>query len=54
MEEEQKNRYIIGTIGALIGAFIGAIPWNLMYEYGNTIYALLSILIVVTAFSAEL
>ena len=26
-EEEQKNRYIIGTIGALIGAFIEAKPW---------------------------
>ena len=50
MEEEQKNRYIIGTIGALIGAFIGAIPWILMYVYGNTIYALLSILIVVGSF----
>ena len=39
MEEEQKNRYVIGTIGALIGAFVGAIPWILMYVYGNTIYA---------------
>ena len=50
MEEEQKNRYVLGTIGALIGAFIGAIPWILMYVYGNTIYALLSILIVVGSF----
>ena len=50
MEEEQKNRYVLGTIGALIGAFVGAIPWILMYVYGNTIYALLSILIVVGSF----
>lgn len=43
-------RYFLGTIGALLGAFIGAIPWVLAYVFGNVIYALLSIIIVVCAF----
>ena len=32
MEEETKNRYFIGVIGALIGAIIGALPWVLAYN----------------------
>ena len=50
MEEQVKNRYLIGTLGALIGAFIGTIPWILAYVFGDVIYALLSIVIVIGAF----
>lgn len=48
--EEEKNNYFLGTIGALVGAFIGAIPWILMYVYGNMMYSLLAILIVLCSF----
>ena len=41
MEEQVKNRYFIGIFGALIGAFIGTIPWILAYVFGDVIYALL-------------
>ena len=50
MENEVKNNYFIGTIGALIGAFIGAIPWILMYVFANMMYAILAILIVICSF----
>ena len=30
MEEKVKNNYALGIIGALIGAFIGAVPWVLL------------------------
>lgn len=50
MEEQEKKRYVIGIIGALLGAFIGSIPWILAYIFGNVIYAILSIVIVIGAF----
>lgn len=50
MEENIKNNYLVGIIGALIGAFIGAIPWVLMYVFGNMMYAILAILIVICSF----
>ena len=51
MEEENvKNRYLLGTIGALIGAFIGSIPWILMYVFGNMMVAILSIIIVICSY----
>ena len=50
MEEKTKKRYVIGIIGALLGAFIGSIPWILAYIFGNVIYAILSIVIVIGAF----
>lgn len=50
MEEKVKNRYVIGSIGALIGAVIGSIPWILSYVFANMIYAILSVVIVVCAF----
>lgn len=50
MEEKVKNRYVIGTIGALIGGLIGSVPWILSYVFANMIYAILSVVIVVCAF----
>lgn len=50
MEEEVKNNYVLGALGALVGAFIGAIPWILMYVFGNMMYSLLAILIVLCSF----
>ena len=51
MEDEQtKNKYFIGVLGALIGAFIGAIPWILMYVFASMMYAVLSLLIVICSF----
>ncbi len=50
MEEKIKKRYVIGTLGALLGAFIGSIPWILAYIFGDVIYAILSIVIVIGAF----
>lgn len=50
MEEKVKKKYVIGTIGALLGAFLGSIPWILAYVFGDVIYALLSIVIVIGAF----
>ena len=47
MEEETKNKYLVGIIGALVGALVGAIPWILMYIFANAMYALLSIFIVI-------
>ena len=49
-ETTKKGSYITGTIGAIIGGFIGAIPWILMYIYGNMIVAILAILIAGGAF----
>ena len=50
MEEETKNKYLVGAIGALVGALVGAIPWILMYIFANAMYALLSMFIVVGSF----
>ena len=50
MEEEVKNRYVLGVIGALVGALVGAVPWILMYIFANMMYAILAILIVLGSF----
>ena len=50
MDENAKNNYPLGIIGAIVGAFIGAIPWILMYVFGNMMYAILAILIVICSF----
>lgn len=50
MENEEKNNYFIGAVGALIGALVGAIPWVLMYVFANMMYAVLAILIVICSF----
>lgn len=48
--KKKKGSYITGTIGAIIGGFIGAIPWVLTYTFANMIVAILAILIVGGAF----
>lgn len=50
MEHEKKNRYGLGMLGALLGAFVGSIPWILMYVFGNMMYSILAILIVLCSF----
>lgn len=50
MEEKIKNKYLIGTVGAMVGALIGAIPWILLYIFGNMMYAFFAIIIVVCSF----
>jgi len=42
---KEKNNYIFGFIGGLLGGFIATIPWILMYVYGNMILSLLAIII---------
>lgn len=41
----EENNRIVGVIGAILGGFVAAIPWIVMYVYGNIITALLAILI---------
>lgn len=50
MEEEnviktKQGNYITGMIGAIIGGFIGTIPWILSYVYGGMMLSLLAVLI---------
>lgn len=48
--EKTKGNYLLGIIGAIIGGFIGAVPWVLAYIYGNMMIALLAIFIAGGAF----
>ncbi len=50
MEKEEKNRFVLATVGAFIGAFIGAIPWILMYIFADMMYALLAIVIIIGSY----
>lgn len=47
--QNNSKHYFLGTLGAIIGAFVASIPWILMYVYGNMILAALSILIAIGA-----
>ena len=40
-----NENYITGILGAIIGGFIGAVPWILAYIYGNMMIAILAIFI---------
>lgn len=40
-----KGSYLAGMLGAIIGGAIGAIPWILVYIYGNMMLSLLAVLI---------
>lgn len=50
MEEQKNNKFLLGIVGAIIGAFVGVIPWILVYIYGNMIVALLSILVAIGSY----
>ena len=45
----EKKGYGMGILGAIIGGVIAAIPWLLIYVYGNTITSVLAILIAIGA-----
>lgn len=42
----KKGSYITGTIGAILGGLVGAIPWILTYSFANMIVAALAVFIV--------
>lgn len=46
---EEKRGYLKGIIGAIIGGFIAALPWLLIYVYGEMIYSILTVLIAIGA-----
>lgn len=50
MEENKSNKYFLGIIGAILGAFIGAIPWILIYVYANMMIAIVSVLIAIGSY----
>ena len=39
---KEKNNNLLGILGAVLGAFIGAIPWILVYVYGNLMFSFLA------------
>lgn len=47
--QDKPKHYLLGTLGALIGAFVASIPWILMYVYGNMILSALAIIIAIGA-----
>lgn len=47
--QSDSKHYLLGTLGALIGALVASIPWILMYVYGNMILSALAILIAIGA-----
>ena len=47
---KEKNNNLLGILGAVLGAFIGAIPWILVYVYGNLMFSFLAFVIALTAF----
>ena len=48
--KEKKGSYITGTIGAILGGLVAAIPWILTYTFANMIVAALAIIIAGGAF----
>lgn len=50
MEEKINNKYVLGCIGALLGAFIGTVPWILIYVFGNMMIAIVSVLIAIGSY----
>ena len=45
LKKVNNVNYITGVIGAIVGGFIGAVPWILAYIYGNMMIAILAIFI---------
>ena len=52
MEEQKSNRFLLGILSAIMGAFIGAIPFILVYVFLNYIVAMLTALIAAASFYA--
>lgn len=50
MEEPKNGKFILGILGATLGAFIGTIPWILVYVYANYIIAILSVIIAICSY----
>ena len=46
----KKGSFLLGIIGALLGGIIGAIPWILMYIYGNMMLSILAVVIAAGTF----
>ena len=46
----EKNRFFVGTVAALVGAFVGVIPFLLVYVFANYIVAILTALIAVSSY----
>lgn len=44
---KNDKKFLLGIVGSLIGAFIGALPWLLAFTFGNVIVGLLSIFIAI-------
>lgn len=49
IQEKPKGNHLLGILGAILGGFIAAIPWVLVYVYGNMIFSALAILIAIGA-----
>ena len=45
IKPKESGNYLLGTIGAILGGIIGAIPWTLVYFFANYNIALLAILV---------
>lgn len=54
MEEETINQkqgsYFTGTIGAILGGLVGAVPWIIAYIYGNMMLSILAVVIAIGEF----
>lgn len=47
---KEKNNNLLGILGAILGAFVGAIPWILVYVYGNLMFSILAFIIALVSF----
>lgn len=47
---KEKNNNLLGILGAILGAFVGAIPWILVYVYGNLMFSILAFIIALASF----
>lgn len=47
---EEKNNYLQGIVGAIIGGLIATIPWILVYVYGKMLFSILAMLIALGAY----
>ena len=50
VKKDKKGSLVLGIIGALLGGIIGAIPWILMYIYGNMMLSILAVVIAAGTF----